>query len=262
MNVYSQPVRQSILSYTGIRDPYLFPIRDDLNPVLKNLGLNKLPDDLEWGRVLRSGVRASGYHGFDEHWGLAAAAEVAMLDGENVADSTAVAVSVNPGFNIALDDFDYFSIGPALAYEHYEKNLSHFTLGHGGYFSPEHYINLGPSLQFLSKEGRPLVFKGHVSAGIQMIEEADSPWFPLLAPGLGKYEAKNGFSVSDALDIELKGVWLATPNLQLGAGAAVRHTANYEDFSGGLFVRFLFQDRKASYSSDIPNAMFNGIQAY
>lgn len=252
MNVYSQPVRQSILSYTGIRDPYHG----------QAVGLNTDAKQQEWGRVLRSGIRAAGFHSFAERWGISAAAEVAMLNGENVADNTAVAVSLNPSFNIPLAGFDYFSIGPAFAYEHYEKNLSHFTLGHGGYFSPEHYINVGPSLQFLSEEGRPLVFKGHVNAGVQLIEEADAPWFPLLAPGLGKYEAKDGFSLSDALDIELKGVWLLAPNLQLGAGAAVRHTANYEDFSGGLFVRVFFQDRKASYSTDIPNAMFNGIQAY
>ena len=97
---------------------------------------------------------------------------------------------------------------------------------------------------------------------MQIIEQADSPWFPLLAPELGKYQDNKGFSLSNALDIELKGVWLMAPNFQLGAGAAVRHTANYEDFTGGLFIRLFFQDRKASYSSDIPDAMFTTIQSY
>lgn len=251
LNVYSQPVRQSILSYTGIRASNV-----------QQLIPQSTIDSFEWGRVLRSGLKSAGFHRFNDRWGLAASAEVAMLDGENVADNTAVAVSINPSFNIPMAGFDYFSIGPSLAYEHFEKNLSHFTPGHGGYFSPEHYINAGPSLQFLSEEGKPLVFKGHVMAGMQFIEQADSPLLPLLAPKIGKYQDNKGFSLSDALDIELKGVWLLAPNLQLGAGAAVRHTANYEDYTGGLFIRWLFQDRKASYSTDIPDAMFNGIQSY
>lgn len=252
LNVYSQPVRQSILSYTGMRDPY--------GHTLSSGGWQE--QQREWGRVLRSGVKAAGYHRFNNRWGIYAAAEVAMLNGKNVADNTAFAASVNPSFNIPLAGFDYFSVGPALAYEHYEKNLSHFTLGHGGYFSPDHYVNFGPSLQFLSEEGRPLVVKGHVSAGIQLIEQSDAPWLPVLAPTAGTYQDDKGFKVSDALDIELKGVWLMAPNLQLGAGAAVRHASNYEDFTGGLFLRVFFDDRKASYSSDIPDSMFGNIQFY
>lgn len=252
LNVYSQPVRQSMLSYTGISDPYQS----------QTVGLNTGTNQYHWGRVLRSGVKAAGYHQFNKHWGIFASAEVAMLNGKNVADNTAFAASVNPGYNFPLPGFDYFSIGPALAYEHYEKNLSHFTLGHGGYFSPAHYINAGLGVQFLSEEGRPLVFKGHVSAGMQFTKQADAPWFPTLAPGLGTYQDDSGFSLTDALDIELKGVWLLAPNLQLGAGAAVRHTANYEDFTGGLFVRVFFKDRKASYSRDIPDAMFDNILFY
>jgi len=252
LKLYSQPVRQSILSYTGIRDPY--------GRTVPSGGWQE--QQREWGRVLRSGIKASGYHRFNNRWGIYAAAEVAKLKGKSVDDNTAFAASVNPSFNIPLTGFDYFSVGPALAYEHYEKNLSHFTLGHGGYFSPDHYFNFGPSLQFLSEEGRPLVVKGHVSAGIQLIKQSDAPWFPVLAPSAGTYQDNKGFKVSDALDIELKGVWLMAPNLQLGAGAAVRHASNYEDFTGGLFVRVFFNDRKASYSSDIPDSMFGNIQFY
>ncbi|MBS1213105.1 MAG: hypothetical protein H6R26_1722 [Proteobacteria bacterium] len=249
LNVYSQPVRQSILSYTGIRDP---------NGRLSEPGG---PIAREWGRVLRRGVKAAGYHRFGGNFGLYASAEAALLEGKSVADNTAIAASISPGWNIAIPGFDYFTIGPTLAYEHYEKNLSHFTRGHGGYFSPEHYVNSSLGVQFLSEEGRPLLFKGHVMAGLQFTENASAPRFPLSVSS-ETYQGDDGFALSDALDIELKGVWLMTPNLQLGAGAAVRHTANYEDYTGGLFVRFLLEERRGSYSSDIPDAMFNGIQAY
>lgn len=248
LNAYSQSVRQSLLSYTGLGDPE---------------GQLNAPNDprRKWGRVMRTGLQAAGYYRFNQDWGMAASAEVAMLNGVNVADNKTFGGSFSPGRNIVVPGFDYFTIGPSVAYQHYQKNLSHFTLGQGGYFSPEHYINSGFGVQFLSQEGKPLVFRGHVTAGMQFTDLANSPKYPMSISS-EIYQDHKGFGLGDALDIELKGVWLLAPNLQVGAGAAVRHTANYEDYTGGLFIRMLFKDRKASYSSDIPDAMFNGIQRY
>lgn len=251
LNVYSQPVRQSLLSYTGIKDPY----SNQLDTTLPASG-----DDLTWGRVLRSGVRASGYYQLDEEWGGFASAEVAMLRGERVANNTAFAFSTGFGRNFRLSGFDYFSVGPSLIYEHYENNLSHFTFGHGGYFSPEHYINAGLGVNFLTEEGRSFVIKGRAVVGAQIIEEASAPWFPLIAPGRGSYASNE--QVGEALDFELKGVWLVASNLQLGAGAAMRRTNNFEDYTGGLFIRYFFNDRKASYSTDIPDNLFGNMLFY
>lgn len=147
-----------------------------------------------------------------------------------------------------------------MIYEHYEKNLSHFTLGHGGYFSPEHYVNAGLGVNFLTEEGRSFVIKGRAVVGAQMIDEAGAPWFPLIDPSRGSYASNE--QVGEALDFELKGVWLAASNLQIGAGAAMRRTNNFEDYSGGLFIRYFFDDRKASYSTDIPDGLFGNMLFY
>ncbi|MBS3952289.1 MAG: BCSC C-terminal domain-containing protein [Methylomicrobium sp.] len=251
LNVYSQPVRQSILSYTGIRDPYA-------NQLDRPLPASN--SDLEWGRVLRSGVRATGYQQFNERWNLNGSAEIAMLTGKNVADNTSVAASIGLGRNVQIRGFDYFSIGPSVMYEHYEKNLSQFTLGHGGYFSPDHYINAGFGVNFLTDEGKAFVIKGRALVGAQIVNESSTPWFPQVDPDRGRYGRQN--DVGEALDFELKGVWLATPNIQLGAGAAIRHANNFEDYTGGFFIRYFFEDRKASYSTDIPEGMFSNMQMY
>ncbi|MDO8845184.1 cellulose synthase subunit BcsC-related outer membrane protein [Methylicorpusculum sp.] len=251
LNVYSQPVRQSILSYTGIRDPYANQL---------NSPLPASNSDLEWGRVLRSGVKASGYHQFNERWNFNGSAEIVMLTGSKVADNTSLAASLGLGRNIKIRGFDYFSIGPSIMYEHYEKNLSQFTLGHGGYFSPDHYINAGFGVNFLTDEGKSFVIKGRAVAGAQIVNESSTPWFPLVDPGRGRYDKQK--DVGQALDFELKGVWLATPNIQFGAGAAIRHANNFEDYTGGLFIRYFFEERKASYSTDIPEGMFSNMQMY
>ncbi len=99
------------------------------------------------------------------------------------------------------------------------------------------------------------MIKGRLIGGYQDITEASSPWFPTGNQAAGSYAAsyRNGV----ALDFELKGVWLLTPNIQLGAGAAIRQTNGYDDYTGGLFVRYFFKDRKASFSTDIVDGLFS-----
>lgn len=251
LHVYSQPVRQSILSYSGIRDPYLNRLTPRL-PAANN--------DLEWGRVLRSGVATTGFYQFNEQWGASASTEIAMLTGDNVTDNLSVAASIGLGRNFDIPGFDYFTVGPSLIYEHYQKNLSYFTFGHGGYFSPNHYINTGLGVNFLTDEGKPFVIKGRAVVGAQIIDEAATPWFPEADPSRGRYGARNDFG--EALDFELKGVWLVTQNIQLGAGAAMRSANNFEDYTGGFFIRYFFEERKASFSTDIPDGMFGNMLFY
>ncbi len=240
LSLYSQPVRQSILSYTGVRNS----------------------ENQEWGRVLRSGIKANSYYRLNDRWSMSGSADVAMLKGENVKDNTAVAFTTGFARNFAVPGFDYLNVGPSFMFEHYDKNLSYFEQGHGGYFSPEQYYNLGFGVQFLTEEGKPFVIKGHAVAGFQSSKEDESAFSnPDKSPCFErKCPARNNFG--DALDLEAKGVWLFTANIQLGGGFGIRHTSNYEDYTGGLFIRYFFEDRKASYSNDIPYSMFSNMQTY
>lgn len=245
---YSQPIRQSILSYTGVRDPYRGTLAASPN--------NAFPDR-EWGRVLSTGFKASVFYRFNETWNMSATVDYAWVKGKNVADNSMVSVSTGFGRNFDFKGFDYFTVGPSFNYQHFDKNLSHFTLGHGGYFSPEHYFNIGAGVNFLTEEARAYVVKGRVTAGFQSISEDASPWFPLLDPGRGQYASAH--KSGEALDIELKGVWLVAPTIQLGGGAAVRKTSGFEDYTGGLFIRYFFESRKASFSTDIPGTLFSSM---
>jgi cellulose synthase operon protein C len=96
-----------------------------------------------------------------------------------------------------------------------------------------------------------------LSAGFQDITESRTPWFPLGNSTAGYFPGDHRFG--EAFDFELKGVWLINPNFQLGAGAAIRKTSGYEDYTGGLFVRYYFNGRKVSFSTDIPGNMFSSM---
>lgn len=245
LEAFSQPVRQSMLSYVGTDDPY----QGKLAPMFNENGFDA------WGRVLKTGMRASQFIRFAEHWNVSGSAEYAWLHGENVADNHAISVAMSVGRELNVDGFDYFTVGPSFNYQHFDKNLGHYTFGHGGYFSPEQYANIGAGINFLTDEGRDFIIKGQFTAGLQVIKQQGAPWFPRGNSGLGHYSGDH--SSGEALDFEVKGVWLLTPHLQLGAGAAFRKTNGYQDYTGGLFIRYTLEQRKAVFSRDIPRSFFD-----
>ncbi len=237
LEAYSQPIRQSILSYTGIKDPY--------------------NNNLEWGRVLRRGILPSIYYRFNENWNTFSSIDLALLDGKNVAENYSVSVSANLSRNLYISGFNYFSVGPSINYQHFDKNLSYFTYGQGGYFSPDQYINAGAGINFLTEEGKPFVINGRMVGGFQDISNSSTPWYPLNNQAVGSFGSTHSSGI--AFDFELKGVWLVSQNFQLGAGTAIRKTSGYQDYTCGLFARYYFDSRKASFSTDIPKGMFSSI---
>mgnify|MGYP002066977576 CR=1 FL=1 len=59
----------------------------------------------------------------------------------------------------------------------YADNLSHFTIGHGGYFSPGHFVSVGPAFDV---RGRRDSASFRIEAGLswQMLREDASVYFP------------------------------------------------------------------------------------
>jgi len=195
-----------------------------------------------------------------DRWQAHLGTEVMRFDGRHVKTNLGVAASASVGYDFRLPGFDFFSLGPFVLYEHYQHNSNFFTLGHGGYFSPNHYINPGVALNFLTDEGKDWLVRGRIGVGAQIIDEQNAPWFPRLAPSLGEFSA--GSQTTPGFDTEFKGVWLVTPNIQVGGGVSLRHASGFEDYAGGMFVRYSFDERKGSFSTDFPDAMFNTMHFY
>lgn len=148
-------VEDSYLSYAGTVDPL---------------------DGRSWGGVTRN----RGYVGgrFDSKglsiFGLFAGA---VLDGERV-DSNAE-WRADAGFmqRAASGETWVARLGGTVEILGLEANRSHFTLGHGGYFSPEHFLSVGPAFDIQGRrEDRSFRLEGAVLW--QEVREDSSPYFP------------------------------------------------------------------------------------
>ena len=239
---FSDPVRESILSYTGIVDPYT---------------------GQSWGRVRRTGALVGGYTAISERWGAGGQLRVMHLGGDNVAGNEGATLNLSLARNLGLRGFDYFSIGPDLTYDTYRRNLSHFTIGHGGYFSPESLLSVGLSAHFLTLEARQFSIKGDASIGLFDKREAASPCFPLGAPLPLNPGCAGGYAATSATGFyyaaELLAVRRVSDHLQVGGGVIVRRNPQYQDKAAMVFVRYVFGARGNVMSSDLPVEVFRSL---
>jgi tetratricopeptide (TPR) repeat protein len=227
LSLYGKSNTESILSYAGIRDPY---------------------GGGSWGRVVESGIEASGYQDLGSNWGFTGDGTLGVLTGDQVQTNEHAALSAGVGKDLRLDGFQYFVIGPSFYGEHFEHNLSGFTIGQGGYFSPDYLAQGTVDLNFLTLEGQPYIVRGRFGAGLQDNQQDASPIFPL-SPDGRTTAATN--QASYVLSAEVEGVVRLGDHWQFGGALSYDKSADYTESREMLFFRFLFQPRPAVFSSDL-----------
>lgn len=232
----ARPVRESILSYVGAVDPYT---------------------GTAWGRVVSSGVDARLYSMLGTRWSASARTQWMQLAGEQVQDNEHLTVDVAINRALRWRGMDRTTVGPFIGYERYTKNLSHFTLGHGGYFSPQRLLRAGVAWEGLTTEGAPFVARARVAAGYQTHRADAAPYLPL-APDGRMYAASDQSGA--AIDLQWLGVWRMTPRWQLGGGAGYRRSPAYEDVFAGAFLRYSLAARPALFSRDLPASLFGAVE--
>ncbi len=196
------------------------------------------------------------------NWGVFQQLDVAFLDGRRTKDNWTVHYSLAPTWSLEATGFDRFGTGPYFDFQHYGNNQNHFRLGHGGYFSPQRFYAAGWRLDLRTREGRPFLFEGRLALGIQHFHERAEPWFPIGCPydtcKAGKYPRNR--DTKAAPDLRLRMVGQIHPHLQIGGGVYARMTGDYKELGAGLFLRFVFEPRRAVFSSDLPDLLFAAIE--
>ncbi|WP_235507447.1 cellulose biosynthesis protein BcsC [Acidovorax sp. Leaf78] len=147
----------------------------------------------------------------------------------------------------------------------YQRNLRYFTVGHGGYFSPQQFLSFGIPIEWAQRNGR-LSYQLKGSVGVQYFKEDAAPYFPnspsrqtaaaaaasdALAFGEtgatavypGQSRTGLGYNLGAAMEYQMH------PQVFLGGHLSLNNARNYREFAGGLYVRYAFQP-------------YNGLQAF
>ncbi|MFS2095229.1 cellulose synthase subunit BcsC-related outer membrane protein [Pseudomonas sp. Pseusp11] len=135
------------------------------------------------------------------------------------------------------------TVGLSMTGISYANNQDYFTYGHGGYFSPQTFFALGVPVTWAQRTGR-LTYQVKGSVGVQHFEQDSVDYFPTdkalqAATGL-RYAGQNktgiGYSVAAAAEYKV------ASNFLLGANLGLDNAHDYQQFSGALSLRYLFED--------------------
>ncbi len=158
-HVTRRAVKDSLLSYAGLKDP---------------------DTKQEWGAVAKTGFNFDFTLG-DEKAGFYGDLGAHIYDGQAVADNSSAEAKAGFYFKLFDNGSTRFTTGLNGRWMAYEKNLNFFTLGHGGYFSPQQYVNVSLPLDFQMDRG-PLSLRLGADLGQQKFRTDAVDVFPIDPP--------------------------------------------------------------------------------
>jgi tetratricopeptide (TPR) repeat protein len=233
LNGARRPVTDSVLSYAGTVDD---------------------STQRSWGGVMRQGGRID--LGFDTDAGLFYLIGGGYFyNGSDVDTNASFLGSVGAEWEVHDWGGHTVVLGANVFAMGYQKNLSQFTLGHGGYFSPEVFARGSAPLRWRGDSGR-LRWNLTLDPGISWFRSERAPLFPTDSvlqqarrtvaeevedPSLAFYPADSqlGFSFTGDGRIHYE----LTRLLDLGAFGAMRVAPEFREYIAGAFLRVNFRGR-------------------
>lgn len=224
-----ESVRESILSYIGLEDPY---------------------GSGDWGRVLKTGAGAGMTYPVSGPYWSSFNAEFDYYWGENVADNYSVSGTVSAGRTDNIFEGES-NAGVFLTLRHFNKNSSFFTYGHGGYFSPDFFSLMGPFVRYTKKRCCDFWFDGEISAGYLYYRSADAPHYHKVTDDTsalssasradldGEYSGEKESGVG--LNIKLRAMKLVQERFAVGGYLQENTSSDFNEFRLGLLLHYYFE---------------------
>lgn len=225
-------VKDTMLSYAGARDPLTKQV---------------------WGGVMASGVQIVG------NWGGAKSgvyfnAGYQYIDGKRVKNNTRLDGTAGTYYQFIARPEGTLTAGLNFSAMHYANNLRYFTLGQGGYFSPQEYFLFNVPVRW-DGAWRQVRYSLAGSIGAQHFRENASPYFPanfalqgfngLYYPGLA--------DIGPNFSLEMRADYRFSPNWTLSFFANVNNARDYTSETAGLSVRYLIKPRPLVDDLGIPS---------
>lgn len=224
-------VTDSLLSYAGTTDP---------------------GTGTTWGGVTRTRVhgqlefnpgQANFYAGGGYDW----------LQGQNVLSNSEIELGAGGSYPVYKTPADEVRVGLDLIYFGYSKNQDHFTLGYGGYFSPQTYVAAMIPVTWTATRGL-MTYKLGASVGLQSFNADGGALFPTnasLQAGADALAAVNTQVQSTYDSQSVTGIaggvngsfeYHLTPMLTVGGSGGYQKSGNWNQADLMAFARYTFTD--------------------
>ena len=224
-------VTDSLLSYAGVEDP----------------GTGD-----RWGGVVRTGGRL-GLTFDNGPLGLYGDLGFYHYDGHNVADNQSVEASLGGYLRPVREDGRELKTGVNVRYMSFDENLSKFTYGHGGYFSPQDYVSLSFPIEY-SEDYRRWTWSATFAPGFQSYSSDAAAFFPTLAEeqfwmeilassgvidsAYYAAESESGFGVNLGAGLDYR----LSPGLKLGTRLGYDTFGDYSETKASVNLNYTLEE--------------------
>lgn len=218
-----RPMTGSMLSYAGARDPITGKI---------------------WGGMVSTGL--SGRVSTDiGPYSTSFTASQALLTGQNVQDNTRWQLRWAADRDVLRASGNVVNVGLSLSFQGHARDLSEFTWGNGGYYSPKNYVALAMPIEWSGRSG-PWAWLARGSLSVSRSSSPASPYFPNSpvlqeqAHGLNRlpiYTGSSGVGFGGSLRGAVE--YQYSDQLALGAQVEMERSAYYSPTSVLLYARYL-----------------------
>lgn len=155
LEAFRRPITGSLLSYAGARDPITGQV---------------------WGGVVATG--AAGRLSTDlGPYSASASLNLAALTGKNVETNTRAQLRVAVDRDVWKSEASVVNMGVTFSAWHYGKDLSEYSFGHGGYYSPRSYASIALPIEWSGRKGAfTWLARGAIS--VSRSSSGDTDYFP------------------------------------------------------------------------------------
>ncbi|RCW98494.1 MULTISPECIES: cellulose synthase complex outer membrane protein BcsC [Kosakonia] len=225
VDLHRRPISSSLLAFGGQQDPS------------SNTGKT-------WGGVRANGGTLSLSYDKGEANGVWASLGADTLEGKNVDDNWRVRWMTGYYYKLINENNRRVTVGLNNMIWHYDKDLSYYTLGHGGYYSPQEYLSFSvPVLWRERTENWSWELGGTVSWSHSRTKTM--PRYPLLSLIPANFRtlaseqtesggSSNGYGYTARALIERR----VTSHWFVGAGVDIQQAKDYTPSHALIYVRY------------------------
>ncbi|MFS2221577.1 cellulose synthase subunit BcsC-related outer membrane protein [Pantoea sp. B65] len=221
--------------------------------ILSYVGTEDKLSGKSWGRVTKNGGNALLSYD-DGDAGFYAGAGAYSYLGENVASNKSLLANAGAYIRPFHYDDRELKTGISMSWMDFSKNLSYYSYGQGGYFSPQDYVAVSFPVEFMQKYD-DLSVKVGGSIGYQSYSQDKSAYYPnnpdwqtfldtMVSSGFAKEsyysgESKNGIGYNLHAGADYK----VNKDVTVGGQLGYDTFGDYNETSAQLYFRYMLGDK-------------------
>ena len=225
LNAHRRPISSSMLAFAGQKDPNT---------------------NTTWGGVRATGGGVSVSYDKGEANGIWSSLNMDALEGKNVEDNWRIRWMTGYYYKLINQNNERLTVGLSNMIWHYDKDLSGYTLGQGGYYSPQEYVSFAVPVTWRKRtENWSWELGGSVSWShsktkdgmrypIQSLIPTDEPgrYSERGDPEEGSSSSGTGYTARAIIERRVTSNWF------VGVGVDIQEAKDYTPSHALLYVRY------------------------